>query len=758
MGDPMRAGYPLALNDGERLKAVAQSRLLFREDVSALDQLTALVCDALEVPVALVSIVTDDRQIFASATGLPVPWNDLGETPLSHSFCQHVVTSDLPLQVDDAPATPLVCDNLAIHDLGIHAYLGTPVRDPTGLVLGALCAIDVRPRKWAPRDLKVLEGFSSAITAQLLARQVMGELNRSHPRMAEQETRIELITNTASVLIAALSEDFTYTYANRAYAELLGETAETLVGRHPRDVLGEDRFARVEPHLRKSLNGETVQYDLEWPGPDQKPRILRVHYAPQQLGSERRQGVVATLTDVTEQRLMSTLADRLDDRLKAAHQLSPDGFAVFKALRNGDNRIVDFEWEYTNEQGAMISGNEVQGLIGKSLLSVLPGNKAEGLFDAYVDVVNTGQAYRKTSFYNRDGLALWIAVSAIKLGDGFAVSFSDVSERKRSELAVADSVLRLQRVIDKVLAFIGVMTPEGILKEVNQPALDIAGLSREDVIGKPFWDTYWWSFSEESQTRLKQAIEEVKGGKQPRYDVLIRVGETEKIWIDFQLSPQFDANGKLVEMIPSGTDINERKAAESHRQLLVTELNHRVKNSLATIQAMARQTIRSSVDMESFERSFTARLSAISTAHEILIESNNARADLRLLIKRQVGPYVDETRQLNVSGGTAMLAAECAHSVGLVLHELATNAAKYGALSRSGGDVNISCEEIGDGNVRIVWTENGGPTVSPPRRSGFGSRLIKQSIEFSLGGSVDVIYAKDGVIATLIVPKEFNHG
>lgn len=756
--DPTETEPPGAVTDARRLEAIERSGLLSLQDTATLDQLISVIRDVLGVPVALVSVVSHDRQVFPIAQGLPEPWQSSGETPLSHSFCQHVVTSELPLQVDDAPANTLLCDNLAIRDLGVQAYLGTPIRDPDGFILGSLCAIDTQPRKWTARDLGVLEAFSATITTQLLARQALSEQRRYHQELIRQQEKLKRVTNTASVMLAELSTDFAHTFANRSYAELFDKSPDAIIGRHPRELMGSKAYALVEPKLNEALSGKAIQFDLEMPQTNGKSRILRVHYAPECDDAGHVQGLVAAVTDITEQRLLSTLAEQLDDRLKAAHQMSLDGFMVFRSLRDDTGRIFDFEWEFANEPGAKIAGRSVEDLLGCRLLSVLPGNKNEGLFDAYVGVVNSGQPFETTVFYDHDDLSLWIEISAIKLGDGFAVSFSDVSERKRAELALADSANRLQRILDNVVAFVGILTPDGILTEANQPALDVAGLSRQDVVGKPFWDAYWWSFSPESQERVKQAIRAAQAGHSSRYDAPIRISEHDTIWIDFQLVPQFDANGKVVEMIPSGTDITERKRAETHRELLVNELNHRVKNSLATIQAMARHTIRGAKDMHSFEESFSARLKAISMAHDILVSSDNAKADLATMINRQVGPYVDGANQLRVSCDAAILDAECAHSVGLALHELATNAAKYGALSTPEGYVDISSVDMGDGTVKITWTEVAGPPVAQPDGKGFGSRLIKQSIEYALGGTAKVEYAPGGVVATLIVPTEFDHG
>lgn len=618
-----------ALRNAERLKAIRLSGMLSDMHRAELDEITSLISQVLDVPVALVSVVTQDNQVFPSALGLPKPWDERGETPLTHSFCQHVVASELPLQVDDAQSNALVCDNLAIRDLGVQAYLGTPIRDPDGLVLGSLCAIDTQPREWTPKDLKILDSFSATITTKLLARRAVADLEHANRQLIVERVRLNRVTDNASVYIAELSNDLIYTFSNKAYAELFGRTPRDVVGKHPQDIVGAKTFAFAEPHLKEALTGNTVQFDLELPRPNQLARILRVQYAPAMDDDDQVDGLVVAVIDITEQHILTKAAERLETRLNAAHQMSPDGFMVFKSKRDPTGQIVDFEWEYSNNAGAKIAGKPIEELIGKTLLSVLPGNKEEGLFDAYLEVVNTGQPFRQTSHYEHDELSLWISISAIKLADGFAVSFRDVTKQK---------------------------------------------------------------------------------------------------------------------------------LAEQHRELLVNELNHRVKNTLATVQAMARQTIRTAKDLTDFEETFSARLMAIATAHNILVNSDNARADLETMVTGQVGPYVDQASQIKVSGGRITLDGECAHCVGLVLHEFATNAAKYGALSTKDGHVEIVCEDIGDGNVKIVWTETGGPQVIAPSRQGFGSRLIKQSIEYSLGGSADVDYRHTGVVATLILPREFDHG
>jgi signal transduction histidine kinase len=163
------------LHDPARLLALQQTGLLDTAPEEVFDRLTRLVCRLLGVPVALVSLVENNRQFFKSAVGLPEPWKFRRETPLSHSFCQHVVASGKPLLIQDASQDPLVCDNLALPDLGVVAYLGMPLTTVDGHVLGSLCAIDTEPRAWTPADALALRDLAAMTVSEIsLRRLAMG--------------------------------------------------------------------------------------------------------------------------------------------------------------------------------------------------------------------------------------------------------------------------------------------------------------------------------------------------------------------------------------------------------------------------------------------------------------------------------------------------------------------------------------------------------------------------------------------------------
>lgn len=151
----------------DRVSAIRKSRLLDRSGREQFHHLTEHVRVALQVPVAIISIVDEDRQVFAGHCGLPAPWDSRGETPLTHSFCQHVVERAEVLEVSDADLHELVNSNHAIADLGVRAYLGVPIALPTGELVGALAAIDTTPRQWSEHDRKVLESLALVVEREI---------------------------------------------------------------------------------------------------------------------------------------------------------------------------------------------------------------------------------------------------------------------------------------------------------------------------------------------------------------------------------------------------------------------------------------------------------------------------------------------------------------------------------------------------------------------------------------------------------------
>ncbi|HEV2621994.1 MAG TPA: PAS domain-containing protein [Frateuria sp.] len=199
-------------------------------------------------------------------------------------------------------------------------------------------------------------------------------------------------------------------------------------------------------------------------------------------------------------------------------------------------------------------------------------------------------------------------------------------------------------------------------------------------------------------------------------------------------------------------DITEQKRHDEHQRLLLNELNHRVKNTLATVQSMAMQSFRAGTDPDNARQQFEGRLMALSRAHDILTRESWGGAALEDIVREAIAPYRDDRHdRLHVHGPAAWLPPRHALAFAMALHELCTNAVKYGALSGAEGEVAIEWSIEGS-LLRLLWTESGGPTVVPPARRGFGSRLIERGLRHEIGGRVELAFDPRGVTCTIEAP------
>ncbi|HEX2137412.1 MAG TPA: sensor histidine kinase [Microvirga sp.] len=216
--------------------------------------------------------------------------------------------------------------------------------------------------------------------------------------------------------------------------------------------------------------------------------------------------------------------------------------------------------------------------------------------------------------------------------------------------------------------------------------------------------------------------------------------------IDFPRTSLEEVNTVAEIMRDTARDL---RARHEQQMTMMQELNHRVKNTLATIQSISRMTLKNAKDMKSFEEAFSARLMALSTTHNLLTESAWSGVELHELLATELKPFQASPRA-TLSGRPVKLTSKVAIALGMTVHEMATNAAKYGALS-SNGQLQIRWL-VADDVLTFHWREKCGRDIEPPSRQGFGSRLIRQTIVHELQGTVNMVYNKDGLHAVLTIP------
>jgi PAS domain S-box-containing protein len=261
----------------------------------------------------------------------------------------------------------------------------------------------------------------------------------------------------------------------------------------------------------------------------------------------------------------------------------------------------------------------------------------------------------------------------------------------------------------------------------------------------------------EDRDRMQTAVT-VAIGTGADYDIeyRVRLPRGDVRWLQIRGQPFSSVDGRPLTMAGVSIDVTDRKHIEEHRALLADELNHRVKNSMATMQSIAHQTLRNATSLDDAHATLDARLQSLSRAHDVLTRDNWVGATLAEIAERALGAFSSGAAQrFLIDGPEVRLAPRLTLAFTMALHELATNAVKYGALSNDQGRVWLTWKIDGGlhaTRLRLRWEEAGGPPVTEPPRRGFGSRLIERALAAELDGTAEITYPPTGVVFTLEAP------
>lgn len=256
----------------------------------------------------------------------------------------------------------------------------------------------------------------------------------------------------------------------------------------------------------------------------------------------------------------------------------------------------------------------------------------------------------------------------------------------------------------------------------------------------------------EERAVVQAAIDDAIGGLKPfQLEHRVRRADGSIGWLSSRAVPVTDEHGTLVEWFGAASDVTERVRTTEHLKLVVNELNHRVKNTLAMVQAMAIRTFRQAPDMQLAQEQFAARLVALAQANDLLTGERWAGASLLSAIEQAVRPHQHDGERCLVRGDDLRISPKTALALAMAMHELSTNAVKHGAWSNEQGVVAIDWSII-DGWLHIEWRERGGPEVTTPQQRGFGSRLIERGLAGELGGRVSLEFDPAGVRCLIDAP------
>jgi PAS domain S-box-containing protein len=339
---------------------------------------------------------------------------------------------------------------------------------------------------------------------------------------------------------------------------------------------------------------------------------------------------------------------------------------------------------------------------------------------------------------------------------GAIVTAIETTRRIRAEDALRDSESRLRfqaHLLDAVDEAVIATDMAGNVVYWNRFAETLYGWTAEEAMGRHVLDL---KVAPEGKEEAADLLRHLQAGQSWSGEIVLTHRDGRKFPVQVTDSPVYDQAGRLIAIVGISSDVTQRRKAEEHQRLLINELNHRVKNTLATVQSIASQTLRNAPGLDTAQTDIEARLIALSRAHDVLTRENWERVRLRDIVDQAVEPYSNQREdRLHIEGPEIRLPPRVALALAMALQELATNAVKYGALSNETGEIRITWSVSlvsSPPHVRMIWEEKGGPTVAPPKRRGFGSRLIERSLASDLGGRVNIEFAASGVVCTLEAP------
>ena len=576
----------------------------------------------------------------------------------------------------------------------------------------------------------------------------------------------ERLFDAAPTLIAVHEgPDHVYVYSNAGHDLAVGGRA--LIGRPLREAMPElegqgvfERFDRVfstgrpsdahamealvthEGALRPASYRQTLQ---PWNGPDGRVAgVMSFAYEiTEELESRTAVQVAARIR--AEDALRSS-----EERLRTLFDAIDEGYCLCEMVVDGDGAPVDYRFLEVNPLFERMSG--LADAVGRTALELVPDLERSWI-ETYARVGLGRETLRFEGGSAPMERLFDVFATPVEPHGRFALVFKDVTERKKAEAALRENEALLQSFFDNSTSFAFAKDRDGRYIFANRAYLALFGhADAAEILGRTDRDRF--GEAEPYSSNDARVLEE---NRPIAFEEEVVGADGEPLYAISTKFPLRDRNGHVIGVGSISTDITERKRYEQHRQLLVDELNHRVKNTLAMVQSLARQTFRdAAANTETMVEAFQGRLRALASTHDVLTRDHWEKASLEALVRDALAANAVAPEQAQVAGPPVVLAPKQAVNVTLALHELCTNARKHGALSTDDGriDVSWSFGEAGVPSLILVWRESGGPPVSAPTRRGFGLRMIEGVLRTEFAAEVALDFLPDGLVCRVAAPAE----
>ncbi len=602
----------------------------------------------------------------------------------------------------------------------------TPLRDEAGNIAGAVAAfINVTERKRAEEALRESEErLSAALRAGKLG------VYDYNPRTGQ------LNWDPAVYRLFGVPEDEPVTY----------EMFEA--GIHPEDL------AAVRAVIERAIAfGGDHHYECEYRVVSRADGTVRWIFKDGNVtfDAEGPCRLVGTVQDITERKRAEAALRESEERLRHLGDSLPYG-AVYRYSHEASGAI---RFHYISAGIERLNGVRVEDVLrdaGALHRQILPDYFSKLVEAERLSAREMSDFEMEVPMRRPDGELRWMRLQSRphRTEDGSVIwdgAQTDITERKRAEAALRESEERFRGIYEHAAFGISITDLQYRFLSGNAAYTAMLGYTEEELRAANFPNLVHPEDIEENLIELSRLIAQ----EIPSFELVNRyIAKGGKpIWVHKRVSLLRDAAGAPTNLIALVTDISERKRQEEQIGLLMREVNHRAKNMLALVQAIARHT--AAKNPEDFVERFGERVRALAASQDLLVKSEWKGVNLHDLVRSQLAHFNDLIgERIAVDGPELFISASAAQTIGMALHELATNAGKYGALSNASGVVRLGwrLEPCNSGEERftITWRENGGPPVQKPAQTGFGSTVIDRMVRMSLEAVVDLDFARDGAV------------
>lgn len=594
--------------------------------------------------------------------------------------------------------------------------------------------------RWITFQATPLRGADGRIDGVVPSGYDITDRKSAEGALYQSEARFRRLYNHMLAGISLLDWDGRILAGNPAFCRLVGYTEAELLGMNFAALVHPDDGADDVAHVRSLARGDvrSLVFENRFVHRNGTPVWVRklISSLPVQPGEARQLFMVCI--DISARKHMEEELRESEARLKLA--LEADGAGMWEKPVETDELIV-------SERARHLYGLPGGGaLIREDLLSVFDPEDRARVERAWHDAVQSGGAFSvEVRRRQSDGTMRWLhsqgEIHAIGGRRRMIGLVRDVSRRKLAEQAVRASRLRLQLALDA--ARLGWWLYDPVQKSASWDSrlAEIFGITTQNGDVAEVVDRIAPEDREVIRTGVRAALRRQAPEPFFRSEVRIVRGAADLRWIEvYGMASVEDTEVHWV--VGTVADITERKHAEEQQQLSMRELSHRTKNLLSVVQSIANQTAASSPS--GFVERFSDRIRALSASIDLLVHSEWRGVEIEALVRAQLAHFADLIGvRIMISGPPLSMLPAAAQNIGMVLHELATNAGKYGALSDDHGSVVIDWRH--DGAVfSIGWRDSGGPAVRPPERQGFGTTIITTVVEQNTGGGVELDYAPEG--------------